>query len=565
MEKTMFLLIDNYDSFTFNLVQTFLQLGRDPVVKKNDDPALLELAQNPGLEMVCISPGPGRPENAGLCLEFLRLLPKNVPLLGVCLGHQILGHFSGARVELAPRVMHGKQSELAHDGAGLFSGLASPMKIGRYHSLVVHPENAPENLRLTAFTTAPHGEKEVMALRLADRPWAGVQFHPESVLTPEGPRLLANFPSALLAHDAGEVRAAAPVTPLRSGSPMRMAAIIETLAQGEDLSQETAAEAFSRLMDGELSPSQAGALLLGLRAKGETPEEVGEAVHAVLARAVPVPPVSGNCIDIVGTGGDSKSSFNCSTATALSLAGMGHRVLKHGNRSVSSRCGSADVLEQLGIPLDTPPEAVPRTLERERFVFLFAPRYHPSFRHVMPVRRELGVRTLFNILGPLVNPAKPTHHFLGVPGKAQLPLVAATLARTSGGSGAVVSGAGGYDELTPMGEADLVFVQNGRTRPGRLNPADYGFSPRAEEDLAVEGPEQAADVLRELLHGRGPKAMREMLALNLGFALYLLGMDQHKDETLDPERGYNRPRMAKAMQTAQTAVADGAGRRFCHA
>ena len=561
----MFLLIDNYDSFTFNLAQAFLQLGRDPVVKKNDDPMLLELAQRPDLEMVCISPGPGRPENAGLCLEFLARLPKTVPVLGVCLGHQILGHFAGAQVGLAPRVMHGKQSELIHTGANLFSGLASPMKIGRYHSLAVLPDSIPDHLEITASTTAPHGETEIMALRFTDRPWAGVQFHPESVLTPQGSRLLANFPSALLAHEAGEIHTAVPMALPRPRSTMRMAAIIEALAQGEDLSQDSADEAFSRLMDGELSPSQAGALLLGLRAKGETPDEVGAAVHAVLARAVPVPAVSGRCIDIVGTGGDNKSSFNCSTATALTLAGMGHKVLKHGNRSVSSRCGSADVLEQLDIPLDTPPEAVPRALDRDGFVFLFAPRYHPSFQHVMPVRRELGVRTLFNILGPLVNPAKPTHHFLGVPGKAQLPLVAETLARTTSSSGAVVAGAGGYDELTTLGEADLIFVQNGRTRPGRLNPADYGFAPCAEEDLAVHGPEDAANTLRQLLNGRGSAAMQDMLALNLGFALYLLDTDKHNGESLDPDRGYNRPRMASAMQAAKAAVANGAGGRFCHA
>jgi len=318
-------------------------------------------------------------------------------------------------------------------------------------------------------------------------------------------------------------------------------------------------------MDGELSASQAGALLLGLRAKGETPDEVHEAVDAVLARAVPVPPVSGPAIDIVGTGGDGKNSFNCSTATALCLAGMGHKVLKHGNRSVSSSCGSADVLERLGIPVDTPPEAVPQVLEREGFVFLFAPRYHPSFRHVMPVRRELGVRTLFNILGPLVNPARPTHHFFGVPDPEQLPLLAATLARSSSGVGVVVSGAGGYDELTPLGEAALIFVENGKTRPGRLIPTEYGFETCAEEELAVDGPGQAADALRLLLQGQGSKPMRDMLALNLGMALYILGSQGHRGENLDPARGYNPSRMTAAMDEAKKAVAAGTGRRFCHA
>ena len=134
--KTMFLLIDNYDSFTYNLVQAFYTLGRRPEVLKNDDPALLELARRPDLEMVCISPGPSRPENAGLCGEFLRLLDPNVPVLGVCLGHEILGAFAGAKVDVAPCVMHGKQSEIVHDGQGLFTGLPNPMKAGRYHSLV---------------------------------------------------------------------------------------------------------------------------------------------------------------------------------------------------------------------------------------------------------------------------------------------------------------------------------------------------------------------------------------------------------------------------------------------
>jgi anthranilate phosphoribosyltransferase len=244
---------------------------------------------------------------------------------------------------------------------------------------------------------------------------------------------------------------------------------------------------------------------------------------------------------------------------------MGHKVLKHGNRSVSSSCGSADVLERLGVPVDIPPEAVPQVLEREGFVFLFAPRYHPAFRHVMPVRRELGVRTLFNILGPLVNPARPTHHFFGVPDPEQLPLLAATLARSSSGTGVVVSGAGGYDELTPLGEATLMFVENGETRPGRMTPAEYGFDWCVEEDLAVDGPEHAAETLRLLLQGQGPKPMLDMLALNLGMALYILDSAGHRGEILDPARGYNPPRMAAAMAAAEKSVVAGVGRRFCHA
>ena len=557
----MFLFIDNYDSFSFNLVQAFLQLDRAPLVVKNDDPILPALAARPDLAMVCIGPGPGRPEQAGYCLEFLAALPHTVPVLGICLGHQLLGHAAGAEVRVGSRIMHGRQSPVEHSGTGLFHGLASPLTAGRYHSLLVHVDDMTELLEVTAYSTAPDGSREVMACRYKDRPWVGLQFHPESVLTPDGQHLLANFPSGILGKPVSPPAKAPSLT--TGQAPVQMSTVIERLARGENLDTPTAAATFARLMDGKLSASQAGALLLGMRAKGETPEEIGEAALAVLDRAVPVPFAGQDCIDIVGTGGDNKSSFNCSTATSLLLAGMGHKVLKHGNRSVSSRCGSADVLEQLGLPLDTPPEMIAKTVQEEGFVFLFAPRYHPAFKHVMPVRRELGVRTLFNMLGPLVNPARPGLHFLGVPDPAHLSLMAAALARISSGSGAVVCGAGGYDELTTMGEARLVFVADGATRPGKLDPAEFGFKSCSERELAVEGPEHAADVLRALLQGKGPEAMRDMLALNLAFALYLLkgGVRQEYDK----DCGYNRAVMAETVREARHAVASGAGRRFCHA
>ncbi len=190
----MFLLIDNFDSFTFNLVQYFQQMGLDPVVKKNDDPSVLELADSGKIEMCCISPGPSRPENAGLCVEFLDHLPKKTPVLGVCLGHQILGHYAGAPVVVADRIMHGKTSQITHRESGLFEGVGNPMEVCRYHSLLVLAHKAPEKLETTAWTD----ENEVMGLRWKDRPWVGVQFHPESVLTPEGMRMLKNFPEKIV-------------------------------------------------------------------------------------------------------------------------------------------------------------------------------------------------------------------------------------------------------------------------------------------------------------------------------------------------------------------------------
>jgi len=188
----MFLLIDNFDSFTFNLVQAFQQLGAEPVVLRNDRAELLDPAFVAGLSRVVISPGPSRPENACNCVQFLALLEKidmNVPVPGVCLGHQTLGPFAGAPVVRAERIMHGKTSPVEHEGADVFAGLDSPFEVCRYHSLLVLADQVPQKLRITARTA----DGEVMGMCYTDRPWSGVQFHPESILTPDGPKLLANF------------------------------------------------------------------------------------------------------------------------------------------------------------------------------------------------------------------------------------------------------------------------------------------------------------------------------------------------------------------------------------
>ena len=186
----MILLIDNFDSFTFNLVQVFQSLGANPLVLRNNEPEILNLAVNPDLRGAILSPGPSHPRNTGLCLQFLDLVPRTTPILGVCLGHQTLSHHSGVTVGQARRIMHGKTSDIRHDGTGLFAGLPNPMQVGRYHSLAVHEEGRTD---LPFDITARTENGEVMALAFRDRPWVGVQFHPESVLTPDGPKLLKNF------------------------------------------------------------------------------------------------------------------------------------------------------------------------------------------------------------------------------------------------------------------------------------------------------------------------------------------------------------------------------------
>ncbi len=545
----MFLLIDNYDSFTYNLVQAFQNLGEDPVVLFNDDPKILELAASGTLSKVVLSPGPGHPSAAGLCLEFLQKLPPSVPVLGVCLGHQILGLFGGAEVKTGPVIMHGMQSAIQHDGTGLFQGVPDPFTVGRYHSLVVCCDEKDED-KYPFRVTARGPENEVMALEYKDRPWAGVQFHPESVLTPDGLRLLSNFPDSLhYYHKDKQMDEKKPQTAAAAEQEKpQLKTIMERLAMRQDLDASMAQTAFDMLMDGDMTPVQTGAFLMGLRAKGETSLELRCAIRSVLARAVAVPPLPAGCIDVVGTGGDGRSSFNCSTCSCLTLAGMGYKVAKHGNAAVSSTSGAADALSLLGIPLEKEADKIVEQIEKTNFGFFFAPNFHPSFRHVGPARRELGIRTLFNILGPMINPSRPPYLLMGVARPELVRLIADTLSSSETLERAAIAyGAGGYDEVTPMGPATIIMLDHGKQIPMTLDPAEFGIGPCTPEDVAVHSKEEAVSCLRELLQGRGNSHMKDMVVLNVGLAIHVI------DGTKS---------LASCMKEARDAVEGGAGSRF---
>ncbi|HEX9203121.1 MAG TPA: gamma-glutamyl-gamma-aminobutyrate hydrolase family protein, partial [Vicinamibacteria bacterium] len=269
----MILLIDNYDSFTFNLYQYLGELGAEVRVIRNDAMSVDEaLAQKP--EKIVISPGPGTPDDAGISLELIRRSP--VPVLGVCLGHQALGQVFGGKVVRAPKPMHGKTSEIRHDGKSIFSGLPDPFTATRYHSLVVAPETVPECLEVSAWTDGG----VVMGLRHRERPLEGVQFHPESILTAAGKDLLRNF--------------------LGLGARVSIKRHLGKLTRGERLTEAEAGAAMGAIMDGDATPAQIGALLTALVVRGETEDEVVGFARSMRARAVP--PSSRGAVDTCGTG-----------------------------------------------------------------------------------------------------------------------------------------------------------------------------------------------------------------------------------------------------------------------
>ena len=281
-----------------------------------------------------------------------------------------------------------------------------------------------------------------------------------------------------------------------------------------------------------MTPAQAGCFLMGLRMKGETPLEMAHAVGIALGRANRVEGLEGDCIDVVGTGGDGRNSFNCSTATALTLAGMGYRVVKHGNRAVSSSCGSADALEGLGFPLDVAPEDVRRLLDERNFAFLFAPNFHPSFRNVGPIRRELGIRTLFNLLGPLVNPCRPAYQLLGVSQLSLMRLYTYVFCK-AGIEFAVVNSLDNYDEISLTDEFKVMTRRDERI----YRPQELGFDTTSPTDLqGGRSREDASRIFDDVLTNRATPAQKHCVLVNAAFAIQLMEPDKEIGECIDIAR-----------------------------
>lgn len=273
-------------------------------------------------------------------------------------------------------------------------------------------------------------------------------------------------------------------------------------------------------MRGEATPAQVSALLMGLRVKGETALEVAGAARAMRAAMISLDAEDrDNLVDTCGTGGGALTTFNISTAAALLAAGLGVRIAKHGNRSFTSQCGSADVLEALGIRLDVTPEVMARALRDAGIVFMFAPSMHPAMRHVGPVRRELAITTVMNIVGPLANPAGAGRQVLGVAEAKRIPLLAGALAELGALHALVVHGAPGMDEVSPLGATTIVEIVDGASRQYTIEPSSFGVQAMEAGELAGGGPQDNARIVTEVLSGEGGAGATWAVVLNAAAAL----------------------------------------------
>ena len=499
----MLVLIDNYDSFTYNLVQYLGELGADIRVFRNDQVTMDQLiALNPS--HLVISPGPGEPiKDDGISSDAIKHFDGKIPVLGVCLGHQSLGAVFGGKVDRAQRLMHGKTSPVTHNGQGIFKDIPSPFEAMRYHSLVVY-DPIPAELEVTAITA----EEEIMGLKHKEHHTYGVQFHPESILTEHGKQLLKNF---LDLNPA----------PAAKGEPSMLKPFIAKTINCTDLTDIEAEEAMNVIMTGQATPAQIGAYLVSLRMKGETIAEITGSVRAMRANALKVKLANPNetIYDIVGTGGDGARTFNISTAAAFVLAGTGRKVAKHGNRAASSQCGSADVLSALGVNLDLTPEQVAQSIGQIGIGFMFAPKFHPAMKHAIGPRKEIGQRTIFNILGPLTNPANANVQLTGVFDPKLTEPLAHVLKELGSKAAMVIHGAAGTDELNTCGVNRISHLKDGAVNTYELDPATLGFSLATIQDLRGGTPDESAAMMRDLLDNKLKGARRDSVLLNAAGAL----------------------------------------------
>lgn len=496
----MIILIDNYDSFTYNVYQYLARLSQEEVrVVRNDEITVEGIAALFPSRLV-VSPGPGRPEDAGISVEAIRYFAGKIPILGVCLGHQAIGYAFGGKIVGAKFIKHGIAEEMTLDGKGLFRTIGNKGTFTRYHSLVVEESSLPADFEVTARAA----DGDIMGIRHKSLAIEGVQFHPESIASVQGEALLKAF---LLYR--------------REGLPFSK--VLSSLMQGQSMSRETAELFMEDLTEGSLDERQTSAILTAISAKGPSAEEIAGCA-SVLCRKKKTVPIERELTDIVGTGGDGMGSFNISSMSALVAAACGVPIAKHGNRAVSSKSGSADFYEAFGFKIDIPAEKTAAIINKTNFGFLFAPVYHSAMRFAAPVRKLLGVKTIMNLVGPLSNPANAQNQMLGVYEKSLMVPVAEASKMLGSKRVMVVWSHDGFDEISPCAPTDIVEIDaDGKRTAYTIKPEDFGLAPCDVNELGGGDSHENVRLAREMLDGKGRPAITAAVALNAGATLYISG------------------------------------------
>ncbi|HBI39299.1 MAG: anthranilate phosphoribosyltransferase [Spirochaetes bacterium RIFOXYB1_FULL_32_8] len=497
----MILMLDNYDSFTYNLYQVFMKFNYPIKVVRSDKITIEEIEQlNP--TFIVLSPGPGTPHEAGICIEVVQKLKGKYPILGICLGHQAILAAFDVPIVNASRIVHGKVEKLNHTGTGLFRNINADTMVTRYHSLAGKEKDIPDCFEITAKTE----DGEVMAVEHKEYQLAGMQFHPESIGTKDGEKMIMNF-----LHYRRET------VPVKQH-------IKKTLGM-QDLTYQESYDIMDELTEGNMTDAQIGSLLTSLQIKGVTSNELAGFASVLKKKAVSFPkPAEGEKrIDTCGTGGSHNKTFNVSTIVSLITSAAGAKVVKHGNRAVTSTSGSADLFEKLGINVDMSVERCIEIYNKIGVTFLYARKFHAAMRFAAAARASLGFRTAFNLIGPLSNPAYSTHQIIGVFDKDYTKTICESLSIMGTQRAMVVSGLDGYDEISLTSDTQITELNNGWIKTYNFSPSEIGLPYYKQEELAGGNVECNSLIAMNIIAGKdGPKT--ELVAVNAGAALYIYGL-----------------------------------------
>lgn len=497
----MILVIDNYDSFTFNIVQALQVATKEEIRVVRNDKYRLDALEEMKPNYLVVSPGPGTPADAGVSEDAIRYFAGKIPILGVCLGHQAIAEAFGAKIVHAKFVKHGIVEDIDLDGRGLFRTIGKTSKFTRYHSLVVDESTLPADFEVTA--RAKDGD--IMGIRHKTLPIEGIQFHPESIASENCQKLIQAF---LNYH--------------RENLPV--ADFLNQLIAKKDLTEEQAALFMENVTDGTMDERVMASILVAMAAKEPATSEMIGCARALLKKKTPFPCNKKGLAEIVGTGGDCKGSFNISSLSAIIAASCGQPMAKHGNRAVSSKSGAADFYENLGINIMADPASTAALVEETDFGFLMASVYHAAMRFAAPVRKALGVKTIMNILGPLLNPAGAEYEVLGVYSKSLLKDYAHAAISLGAKRVMVIASDDGYDEISPCAPTQVYQMDNkGNEYQYTIDPAKFGITDADESELVGGSGAENAELGMDILKGFGRKTIRYAVCLNTAAILYISG------------------------------------------
>ena len=525
----MILMIDNYDSFVFNVEQYLKEMTDDEVITVRNDAITIDDIKKMNPSKIIFSPGPKHPKDSGICLEILNNTDElgNIPILGICLGHQAIGMNFGGEIKRLENPLHGKTSEITvlSENSVLFKNLPKKFKVMRYHSLYV--DDIPENLEVTAKSE----EGVAMAVEHKSKNIFGIQFHPESIFTEYGKNMIRNFlnieVSKTLQNDENSNNTN------EKGNFIDMNKYLKKLQENIALTDTDFREICKIIDSKNYDIVQLGALLVLISEKSLYPESLTAFVKNILEYSTTFEDDS-DMIDVCGTGGDGFKTINISTAVAFILGAMGVNVAKHGNRAISSKSGSSDVLDKLGVPLENSLANQIEKLHIKNLAFFHAPFFHKLVGEVREVRSRLGIRTVFNILGPLLHPnTKLKYQLVGLYHEPVHRLYAETLQLLGRKHALAVRGNDGLDEITICDDTKIIEVKGEQILEYTISPESFGFKRAFHSEIEGGTPEENAEILIKILKGEEKSAKFDIVVLNAMFALYTADVVDHPAKAKD--------------------------------